>query len=98
MLGSCRLCLGHRIVVHAVAHRGQDLIGAAPCRGDEKDMTEASFVAAILLGQLNKHLVGGGSNTALLALGCGGGEPLPLPPTPAAPPNPPTLHIVARRH
>src|SRR5258708_25967313 len=89
MLGSCRLCLGHRIVVHAVAHRGQDLIGAAPCRGDEKDMTEASFVAAILLGQLNKHLVGGGSNTALLVLGCGGWAAPPPPPTRGAPPSPP---------
>src|ERR1700682_3092197 len=66
-----RLCLGPRIVAHALAHRGQDLVGVAPCRRDEKDMTKASFVSAVLLGQPNKHLVIRGSNAALLELGGG---------------------------
>jgi hypothetical protein len=68
MLGRRRLRLGHRIVANALAHRGQDLIRAPSRSRDEKDVAEAGFVAAILLGQLNKHFVVRGSNSALLAL------------------------------
>jgi hypothetical protein len=68
-LGRRHLSLGHRVVSHAFAHGGQDLIRASPCGRDEKYMTEASFIAAVLLDQLSKLVVVRGSNAALLALG-----------------------------
>ena len=69
MLSRCRLCLGHRIVLNAVAHRCQDLIGAATFCRDEKNMPEASLIAAILLSQLSQDDFIRGTNGALLVLG-----------------------------
>jgi hypothetical protein len=68
MFGGRSPCLGNRVVGHALAHRGQDLIRASARSRNEKNMPEAGLVAAVLISELRKHIFIRSPNAALLAL------------------------------
>src|ERR1700674_3654594 len=60
--------LGHRIVPDAIAKRGQYVVHGLACRRDEKNVTEASLVAAVLLSKLLENIGVRPSNGVLLPL------------------------------
>jgi len=63
MLAGRDTSFGHRIVVQALAQRGQNLVCALARRGDEKNVPKASFIVAILLRELRERA--GASRTAI---------------------------------
>lgn len=64
--------LGHRIVLHALAQRGKDLVRTLPGGGDKKDVPEPSLINAILGRQLIERPPCSHAHPALLSLGCSG--------------------------
>jgi hypothetical protein len=65
--------LGHGVVPHALSKRCENVVPGAPAGPDQKNMTEAGFVAAVLHRRLGQGFLRRPSDRQLVLLGPDGG-------------------------